>query len=192
MYKRWSMAKSDAQFCLLDIKEMLDKYRNVLVGRHLIVHTNYVQLSAVDIQFTEDQFVHLLGLQKLKCTDNRQSLILKQIDCGNLLIEDILNDPNFYEISDRIKYFDYIYSFLEEEDIFVSTKNMRPNRLSKCEFVIYKYLDDSHKKMKMIGFSPIDKNGENDIYVPATLHVRKAPNQFESLRRTQIKDYDWK
>lgn len=173
----------------IELIELLDRYRQLL-NKKYIIETNDNKLSAVEIVFREANFPHLIGLQKMASFNKhvkskRSKDIIKAITETELTMNHVVTDKNFYNIEPRIQTFYFmldIFVNLDKTPVFVQIRDMKPKRLDNVDFILYRYIDNG-RKIEVVGFSQTN----NGWFAPATLHIRKVPNSFTSIRRAQIK-----
>ncbi|WP_010001074.1 PBECR4 domain-containing protein [Leuconostoc lactis] len=182
------MHDSYEYFELNSLQEIVNDYQNNFHGKSIEIKTNFKSLNNIIINFDILDLPHILGLQYLSTKQSASNLI-QMIKGSELSMRDIKKDNNFYKIKDRFKYYNFLNRvfFSEKRQVMVVTKDIKPPRLGKVEFLIYDYIDTNKRRIVLIGFAPTSKG----YYVPATLHVRTAPNIFTTRRVTQIVEQSW-
>lgn len=183
------MYKSHEYLELNTLQEIELNYENKFHGRSLVMRTNFKPLNELRINFDILDLPHLLGFQYLNGYRHRASEYIELIKTCDLTVGKLKKDKGFNQIKDRLKYYSFINSvfYSQTRQIMVVTKDIRPPRLGKVEFLIYDYIDEKKRRMVLIGFAPTSKG----YYVPATLHVRTTPNVFTQRRVTDIKEMFW-
>ncbi|GAP00138.1 PBECR4 domain-containing protein [Fructobacillus ficulneus] len=174
---------------VVTLKEIVDNYEANYHGRTIKLITNFKKLKEPIVNFDVLDVPHLLGLQYLS-EKHTAAQFINLIKDERLVMADLKKDKLFSErIKDRIKHYDFINEVFKRESsqLMVVTKDIQPSRLGPVEFLIYDYINENRNKMVLLGFSPTSKK----YYVPATLHVRRAPNVFTERRITNIKSMEW-
>lgn len=160
------------------MKNFLDDYRNNFCNQIAEIKTKQETLR---IFFNDRQLPHLLGLHYLSNLPKGASKILEEIERGNLSLETVEKDPNFYKIKSRIENYTMLKKIFFDKGVDYIIKNVtkNPKRLQGVGVVIPDY--NGKENMVILGLSEVNGN-----YVPATLFKMSCPNGFMYLPRIKI------
>lgn len=160
---------------MTDIQECAKKYLSLKNKTYTYKLENDFSFS---IKFTEDNFLHLFGLQKLtditqiKNLINEKSKIFQKIlNNEDSFVEIITNSKHYNKIENRIQYFDYIDDLFDLEtcNIIVDFDVTRvpSSKLKRTEFLLYKKLPDDTYFILTIG-------NRNGFLYPETIIYEKT------------------
>lgn len=170
----------------INFKALLEDYRQNFANKRVRITTNYNLLSSVDISFSENNFPHLMGWQKVINKNNSSKKIIQKVDNGNFNLKIAQRHYKWNDIKSRMVNYNVLHDiFLEQNvNVFVLTRDMKPNNLNlDIAFVINK-----EKESVILGFR---KNRSNDLFFPTTLHTENLHNQYNRRRRTRITSMKW-
>ena len=102
------------QRCALAFKKLIDIQYEIIIGRK-------GQISKIILNFSETEFVHLVGLHKL--TDNEffrtasRKKVFDYVLDGKINYDTLTKSESFEFVKERIEYFEFLESMLDSNDI---------------------------------------------------------------------------
>ena len=125
-----------------------------------------------------------MGWEKLK--RKRATELIKDVDNLSLTKENSRKNHNWHQVSQRMLSYNFLNRIFFDQDINVCvlTSDMKPNRL-KLDIV---FLYPRTKDCIVFG---LRKPNNRDVFIPTTLHVEPADNQYKYRRKTSVKSIKW-
>ncbi|TWT12088.1 PBECR4 domain-containing protein [Streptococcus sp. sy004] len=166
----------------MELRDLVEDYREKFVGKSCQVSTNYKNLSQIVVSFQTTDLHHLLGLHKL--TNDYASKTIEQIIVGTFIIENFKGNSNFREVKERISLYPFIIDIFihQATDYCVIRKDLSRNTMN-LDLIFF---EGNKREVTVLGL----RRSKEGIYRLVTLH-RSLAKKYARVRKTKITQIKW-